>query len=243
MFVALSLLFLDMVIGQCIEEIGDKTMNVIAPRDGYRREAGYGRDCESHEKSFYKIEGNKYPLWNAGDFRMACGGRMYEMNGANRQNRSKYSAFHLHNFFADFNTTRRKYLTYGHPNHLAMTARLEDIEGDLKLLYRCSMNLTDAPLNHESFPNDQRYQRVVGGIKSVLPPWPIYFTDPEYRERKHSALQKKVWEDERIRQSRMSPHERAIERMWQEAQEAKRVIHDRETKIKALKEKHQINDP
>jgi len=225
----------DIITAECVEGIGNEALNPIAPRNGYLRAQGYGNDCrtERYNQSFEKIEGNHFALWNAADFRTQCGGRCYE---ARAPNRSKYSAFHFHNFFSDFNATRRKYKTYGHPMHNTITGRLEDIEDDLKLTYRCALNLTDAP-NTDSFPQKQRYKREVGGLQAGLPPWPIYFMDEEYRERKHKLIQQRVVEDEQIRLQRLSKHERAIELLWQEAQEAHRLAYDREEKIKYLREK------
>ena len=100
----------DMLIGACIEEIGDSSVNPIAQRESrYIRAPGWGKDCNTTdwEKSYGKLPNKDlHPLFSAGDFRMQCGGRMYEAKRG--LNRTKYSAFHFHNFFANFESTRRK---------------------------------------------------------------------------------------------------------------------------------------
>ena len=100
----------DMIIGACVEEIGDSKVHPIAPRvSGYVRADGWGRDCNTGEweKSFGKLPNKDlHPLFSAGDFRSNCGGHCYEAK--KNLNRTKYSAFHFHNFFAKFEATRRK---------------------------------------------------------------------------------------------------------------------------------------
>lgn len=237
-----------MIIGNCIEEIGDPTKNIIAPRvEGFRREEGYGRDCnlKKYNESYGQIDGDKHPLFSAGDFRQLCGGRMHQRVLTPESNYSKYTAFHLHNFFADFQTTRNKYLTYGHPHKDAMTDPLEDMHDDLKLLVRCVLNQTDAPKG-KNLPKKietQNHQRHVGGMKASLPPWPIYFQDSDYRRRKHNLIQKLVMEDEgqRLDQLNLTEPERLVEMMIQEVREAKRLIWDRVSKIKALEKEFDLS--
>lgn len=100
----------DMIIGACVEEIGDSNVHPIAPRrDGYVRADGWGHDCNTAEweRSFGKLPNRDFhPLFSAGDFRSNCGGHCYEAKKG--LNRTRYSAFHFHNFFAKFESTRRK---------------------------------------------------------------------------------------------------------------------------------------
>jgi len=99
----------DMILGACIELIGNETLNPPAPRvHDYLRAPGYGNNCEinhNYNRSFGNITGNQFPLWSAADFRRQCGGHNYELNAVNY---TKNTAFHFHNFFADLTATRQK---------------------------------------------------------------------------------------------------------------------------------------
>ena len=101
----------DMILGACVEMIGNETLNPPAPRvRDYLRAPGYAHNCETrsyqkYQNSFGNITGNHFPLWSAADFRRQCGGRNYELNAPNH---TKNTAFHFHNFFADLKATRRK---------------------------------------------------------------------------------------------------------------------------------------
>ena len=80
------------------------------------RKAGYGGDCDWSQ---VKDEGN-HSLWDTSDFRRTCGGSILSKTHA------VYTAFHFHNFFTDFNVTRHKMKTYGHPNPLATVGILRE---------------------------------------------------------------------------------------------------------------------
>lgn len=59
----------DMVMGACIETIGDETLNPVAPRNGLARKAGFGRSCVQ----MINETDLRYPLWTAYDFIFVCG--------------------------------------------------------------------------------------------------------------------------------------------------------------------------
>jgi Glycosyltransferase family 17 len=171
----------DMMLGACIELIGNRSIHPIAFRDGPRRAHGYGRAC-SHD--FSKITG-KHPLWNAADFRMLCGVQAYRMD--EDTSRSTYTGFHFHNFFSDFNATRMKYFTYGHnvKANKAFASPLEDIgKNDLKLMFHCARGEPD--------DEDQKWKRIPGGLTETLPPTPIYFQDLDYRRQRHEWVKRQV---------------------------------------------------
>ena len=91
----------DMVIGACIELIGDETMNPVAPRvSQFLRAEGFGSSCE--KKGLQNVTDGHYPLYSAADFRRLCG----QMVRNTKRGYTEYSAFHFHNFFANFNQTR-----------------------------------------------------------------------------------------------------------------------------------------
>ncbi|CAB9511337.1 expressed unknown protein [Seminavis robusta] len=186
----------DMVIGACVENIGDEKKNIIAPREwkqgraGPHRALGFG-SCNGGPINLDNITDNRFPLYSAGDIRMGCGGRSFPIKNP-PPNYTTYSAFHMHNFFVDLQALRFKYLTYGHPIDNAMTVPLEELHFDLKMMVRCVKNLTDVAYKHR-FGSQQR---VKGGIDGALPPYPIYFMDKDYRNRKHEAARLQVEEDE-----------------------------------------------
>ncbi|CAB9513437.1 expressed unknown protein [Seminavis robusta] len=227
----------DMVIGACIEGIGNETRNPIAPRvNGYWRALGYASGCNQEDFDDRVLQGDRFPLYNAADFRMTCGGRMYEMNAPNH---TRYSAFHLHNFFADFEVTRNKYLTFGHPRADAMTAPLEDLHtADLRLMVRCVRNQTDAP-DDDQKEDHQMFARELGGVEGVLPPFPIYFMDKDYRDRKHRAIQAQVEQDEQRRRERLnlSQLERKIEDVSHQFKEARRFMWSKEAEMGNLRKR------
>ena len=47
------------------------------------------------------------------------------------------AAFHLHNWFADFQVMRNKYFTYGHSDNSAMKKALASIQEDVGMMVRC----------------------------------------------------------------------------------------------------------
>jgi Glycosyltransferase family 17 len=217
----------DMILGACVELIGNETLNPLAPRvHDFLRAPGYAHNCETrndmtYQNSFGKINGSHFPLWSAADFRRQCGGHNYKLNATGH---AEFSAFHFHNFFPDFNATRRKYGTYAHAVTGADRKRLENIGDDLKMMVRCVQNWTDAPTsgNGVNIAETQQWQRVVGGIDAALPPWPIYFMDIDYRRRKHQSVQAAVNQDELERQVGLKPHERNFVRLVEEAKELRR---------------------
>lgn len=236
----------DMIVGACVELIGNETLNPPAPRtQDFLRAPGHAHSCGTkdsirYRESFGNISGNKFPLWSAADFRRQCGGHNYKLD---QTNHAKYSAFHLHNFYNDFGmAVRQKYSTYGHPVRGAFRKRLESIGDDLKMTVRCVQNWTDAPTSKSStyMTETQQWQREIGGFEAAMPPLPIYFLDHDYRQRKHLALQNDVARDERQRQRRMrlKPGEKEIEQLKEEAQELKRQAWQKEALAQGLLAKH-----
>jgi len=137
-----------------------------------------------------------------------------------------------------------QYETYGHAVQGAMTKKLENIGDDLKMLKRCVQNWTDAPTSSQgksAITETQQWQREVGGMDAVLPPWPIYFMDRQYRQRKHAEIQEKVLQDDRHRYERlgMSLDEQKIEQAIDEALEYKRQMWAKEAQVQGLRDLHQ----
>jgi hypothetical protein len=185
------------LIGACIEEIGSTELNSIAPRVGlgifkYDREDGYGDKCRVDRSGYTHINGTRYPLYSAADYRKLCGGKQSEAK--KDKNHSKFTGYHFHNFFPDMQATRFKYLTYGHEKKEAMTMPIANISEDLLVMSQCAKNVDDHA--------DQKWKRVIGGIAKTRQPWPIYFWDEDYRLRKHEKLLELVAKDEEARLAR-----------------------------------------
>lgn len=175
----------DMIIGACIEGIGDSDVHPSAPREvgTFLRQPGFGGgDCDWSKAS--RVKDGKFPLWDMSDFRRTCGGGRLALDTDSYPDLAEYTAYHFHNFFADFNATRFKMKTYGHPNQHAMTRSLEHLSNDLKLMYRCVKDVADA--------DNQKWRRVKGGFDAVKPFMPIYFQDEDYRRRRHAYVQQMV---------------------------------------------------
>jgi len=173
----------EMVIGHCIEMIGNRSIHPLAYRDGPRRAPGYGRACT---RDFSKLTG-KHPLWSASDFRQLCSKQVQLLD----PKRSNNTGFHFHNFFTNFNATRMKYFTYGHALKAkkVFSSSLQNIgNNDLKLMYRCVRDLPDE--------SDQKWKRVQGGLSASRLPIPIYFQDLDYCQRRHRWVQEQVRMDD-----------------------------------------------
>jgi hypothetical protein len=181
----------DMFVGACIEEIGDEKLNPKAPRAGkstFFRAKGYGN------KGWAKVDNitdNRYPLYNAADFRRIGGGRTYQVDESLVQAKEygSFTGYHFHNFFVKPDAIRFKYLTYGHPDHKAYEKTLDELHRDIAMAVRCMKHLPDPP-------DEQHRKRVVGGFESVPRFKPIYFHDPIYRRHRHDFIREQIVADE-----------------------------------------------
>ena len=129
-----------MVIGACIEGIGDGGRHPIVPRAGKdmygnnqgAREKGYGEQF-NYDNIKNGNEHGLFPLYNSADFRrMLSEVSMFGGVG-----------YHLHNFFDDAERIRFKYAYYGHVHKHAYTAPLGALNADLNLLVKCAHNISD----------------------------------------------------------------------------------------------------
>lgn len=100
----------------------------------------------------------------------------------------RFTAFHFHNFFAELNSTRFKYGTYGHALRNAGTLPIQDLAMDLQLMVSCVKNEPDVP--------NAAFRRVPGGLANTSLFWPIYFYDSDYRQRRQDYVRQMVEADE-----------------------------------------------
>lgn len=182
----------DMILGACVEGIGDTAKHAIAPRmpRSFLRTPGLGMPKCNWTLEVNYAHNRSYPLWDMSDYRRTCGGYMLHLDESAYTKQSKYAeytAFHFHNFVKSLNATRFKLKTYGHPHSDADTTRLADLTNDLQMMHNCALGIPDA--------DDQKWKRVVGGFRNVKPFLPIYFYDEDYRERRHAFVKNMVEED------------------------------------------------
>ena len=118
----------DVIIGECIEGIGDSTKHIPAVR--VLRELGF------REKKTMPKNTTLFPLWNAADYRGLEGGRQIRGHG------NAHTGFHIHNFVEHCDLLRFKYSTYGEPTKAHITAPLGKLHVNLDQLVKCTMERT-----------------------------------------------------------------------------------------------------
>ena len=174
----------DMIIGECIQGIGNATLHPLANRQldnkGLRRR-GYGQKRPSDYLDSI-VESGKYPLWNAADYRETDGGQYIEWKGPREKGRTAayVTAFHFHNFFDDFATLRNKYLTYGHPRGDAMSKPLSKLHADIDVVVRC---IRDMPNSNTTVG----YGDFVEASKTSWGPNQSFFETKPYRLLRHAS--------------------------------------------------------
>jgi hypothetical protein len=125
----------DIIVGECLEGIGDSTKHSLAPRVFKKtigfREKGYGPGG-----NYSKMPKNTtlFPLWNAPDYRQLEGGRQIQGHS--------HTGFHIHNFVENCELLRFKYTTYGEPTKVNITAPLGKLGPQLDVLVKCLMERT-----------------------------------------------------------------------------------------------------
>jgi Glycosyltransferase family 17 len=181
----------DIFLGHCIEGIGDEALHPKAPRPyegSMDRAEGFGRPGSGSRAGEDNITDGRYPLLNAADMRRIGGAVMVQRR---QPGFSVYTAYHFHNFFAGADAIRHKYRTYGHSRDTDFRYKLSDLDADLDLMVRCVHNNNTNP-NRPGY-----YEFVEGGLLKMLPPYPVYFLDDDYRRARHELVTSMVLADER----------------------------------------------
>jgi len=174
-----------MVIGACIEGIGNTSKHLLAPRNRQDkkgrpqgpRKAGFGEQYNFKNV----LDGNNgyYLLYNGADFRrMSPGIHIYGGTG-----------FHFHNFFDSIEKLRFKYRFYGHVHTHAFSAPLMGIDTDLTLLVRCMRNMSD---------DGNRKQRLTNGLDILAETFelPVLFQVKGYVDARHEEVKFLIKMDE-----------------------------------------------
>ena len=177
-----------MVIGHCVELIGDESKNPLA-----MRENAYSSFRHPDEDYMTKeLADKRYPLYNGGDFR-TVGGQTVEIGRRHWDAFYGHSAYHFHNFFTRPEAIRFKYLTYGHPVKNATILALEDLHEDLAMVVGCVRDKRHPKSTYSPKPlvdDDKKFR-------------PIYFHDEAYRRKRHDAIRDMVLNDEAERDERL----------------------------------------
>jgi Glycosyltransferase family 17 len=179
----------DMILGSCIEGIGDSSGRISPIREYHRR---HGSRIESHgggESHEYRQEYatlKRYPLWTPQDFREA-GDKTRQQTWVDR----RWSVgYHLHNFLdGSFESVRNKYATYGHGKYGVDKLPLSRIANDLDLVVRCVHNLSNDA-------NPSMPARVEKPFHEFEGPQPIFFVNVTYCQCRHTHLQNLIRQDE-----------------------------------------------
>jgi hypothetical protein len=179
------------MLGHCIEGIADPDLHPPTPREpgAHTQAHGYGGACTYHVVD--AITDHRYPSWSPADLRDGCA-EQYFLDNTNPRwsNYTHYIAFHAHNFFAEFNTTRFKYETYAHAVNDVGYKKIFELQEDLTLTYYCVMG-------QEYGPDIKiNYYHVPGGFASMKPFQPLYFYDDDYRQRRHEHVRQLALADD-----------------------------------------------
>lgn len=143
-----------LMIGKCIEGIGNSTLHPKPTRNNHRDYSWRTNDYTYH--SYYSALHDKnnpppphtlpskvyFPLFNAADYRRTPGGFFYGNDIT-----PLYIGYHVHNFFDDISVMRQKYLTYGHAQTDALTKPLGELNREVNLMVRCALNNTEESMD------------------------------------------------------------------------------------------------
>lgn len=184
----------DMIIGECIDGIGDAELHSPPAERIYRngtlghRITGKGK----YDGDWGSLPNrSKYPLWKPVDFRSTAGGRQHYIE-KNRKQKTQHTGFHLHNYFTSLSTLRHKYSTYSHSMRDVESKSLGQIHKDSDLMVKCVMDRKNS-----SDPSNIKIRN--GGLSGVIEGGgevPLLFRYPDYVNARHSELKKEIMEDE-----------------------------------------------
>mmetsp|Transcript_37639 Transcript_37639/g.90765 ORF Transcript_37639/g.90765 Transcript_37639/m.90765 type:complete len:555 (-) Transcript_37639:42-1706(-) len=176
-----------MVIGACVQGVGDSEKHPLAPREqkdsvtgepSGSRKVGYGEKFNwskmPHGKDGY------FPLWNAADFRRMMSG-IYVFGGV---------GFHLHNFFNSADEIRFKYAYFGHTHKNAFDVPLGALNADMNLFVKCAHDIDDT---------GNKKSRLKNGLDILGREYklPAAFLIDGYVDARHDEMVKLVEEDEK----------------------------------------------
>ncbi|KAL3804038.1 hypothetical protein HJC23_006429 [Cyclotella cryptica] len=212
-----------LMIGECIEGIGNSTLHPTPTRNNHRTYSWRTDNYTYH--TYYSALHNEsdpprpktlpsnvyFPLFNAADFRRTPGGFFYGNDDV-----PLYIGYHVHNFFDDIGVMRQKYLTYGHAQTDALTKPLGDLNREVNLMVRCAVDGDDSDAMDGSVmkiyksKDDRRKHAIMrrkGGLeflKRANYGWnggavPLAFRIQEYVDARHDEMVAMIHADETAR--------------------------------------------
>jgi len=174
----------DMVLGECVDEIGDSSVHKPAKRlfsDRGRRMPGYEENVKENDGGMPNI--TMYPLWRPVDFRTVAGGDLHsDMD-------KLHIGFHFRNFFPSIEVMRNKFATYTHGSEKAWTIPIGEIHQDLNMTVNCMKGIPDEA-NAETIA-------LKGGFAALKGAIPVAFQDGNYRQKRFQEVKEMILEDEK----------------------------------------------
>jgi hypothetical protein len=192
-----SLISPEMVIGACVQGIGDATHHPPPPgrdRDVMHTDSGWGLNCDYNlmKRNSTLWDNRMFPLYDSADFRRRCGTRVRRRReSASASSGSRHNAFHFHNWFADVHSIRHKYATYGHAQKGASQKRVKDFSADTAMMHQCALGSTERLANQR-----YGYQLASDLVVEDVMYMPIYFQDAAYMKKRHDFLKYMIYWDE-----------------------------------------------
>lgn len=174
-----------MVIGACIEGIGDSIKHPSIPRertDMHGKPQGPRLEGYGLRHNYSKIphgDNGYFPLYNSADFRQMISSNSI-FGGA---------GVHLHNFFDSAEAIRFKYAYYGHIHKHAYSVPLGGMNADMNLFIKCAHNISD---------EGNRKQRLENGLDLFTEsfPLPAAFELEGYIDARHEEMVALIEKDE-----------------------------------------------
>ncbi|KAL3807626.1 hypothetical protein ACHAXA_005256 [Cyclostephanos tholiformis] len=166
----------DAILGECVDNVGDRSYHPPAPREYFRDENDTMNDQHGLRRG-HQLDapspGEGYPLWHGTDIRMLSRGNQYVTRD------DSATAYHFHNYFVSAEEIHLKYATYGHAKgDVAYNMPIWALSDDLKLGVGCANeNGGDSTLTFN------------GTGSAVLP---VYYINRVNRDKRHSQWQKIV---------------------------------------------------
>jgi hypothetical protein len=181
----------DMMLGACIDKIGDPSGRVVPVREYQRTRGSRGEGYTPEGYLPHIVSSGRYPVWTTQDYRNIAGGFQYRWVNESHEATTYGTSFHIHNFFNDLRGLRHKYSTYGHANSRAMYVPLSTIGADLDVVVRCVHDLPNSA-------NPKSAVRIAESFKMLVGSKPIFFLNETYRKVRHEHVRKIVLVDEKL---------------------------------------------
>lgn len=211
-----------LMIGECIEGIGDNTLHPKPTRHN-NREFNWRTDNYTYHTHYSALHDKTnppkantlpsnvyFPLYNAADYRRTPGGYFY-----GDDHLPLYIGYHIHNFFDDMSVLRKKYKTYGHAQKNALTKPLSDMNREVNLMVRCALNnseteIVDVSVMKKYKTKDERrhqpiarrsadYLRNANYANETGGAIPLAFRLKEYAHARHREMVDSIQKDEKER--------------------------------------------